>query len=165
MGEGETGGRGDWETGSKENHAVNRQCLNMHVFVYGTLKPGESNFDCYCGANVISRDRAYIYGDLYHFPALGYPGAIHGKNQVHGFVLTFSDGLILTALDELEDYQPNRQPSENDYTRELVTTYTLDGIASIPAWAYFMTLDRIHQWGGILVPDGWWTGVMRSETD
>jgi gamma-glutamylcyclotransferase (GGCT)/AIG2-like uncharacterized protein YtfP len=134
--------------------------LDLHVFVYGTLKPGESNFAHYCYNKVITSHRAYIRGDLYHFPALGYPGVIEGIRKVHGFVLTFSDAAILAALDELEDYQPDREPAKNDYTRQLVLTYTPKGIASIPAWAYFMTLDRVHQWGGILLPDGWWTGRM-----
>jgi gamma-glutamylcyclotransferase (GGCT)/AIG2-like uncharacterized protein YtfP len=143
----------------------NRMTSDLNVFVYGTLKPGESNFDRYCGNKVIASNRAYILGELYHFPALGYPGMIHGTRRVHGFVLTFADAMILTNLDELEDYDPGRQTAENDYTRELVMTYTPDGIPSISAWAYFMTLvgvaapweHRISQWGGILVPDGWWT--------
>jgi gamma-glutamylcyclotransferase (GGCT)/AIG2-like uncharacterized protein YtfP len=138
---------------------------NLNVFVYGTLKPGECNFDGYCGDNVISSHRAYILGELYHFPALGYPGAIYGTRQVHGFVLTLTDATILTSLDELENYHPARQPAENDYTRELVTTFTPAGIPSILAWAYLISTvseashleNRISQWGGILVLDGWWT--------
>jgi gamma-glutamylcyclotransferase (GGCT)/AIG2-like uncharacterized protein YtfP len=137
---------------------------NLNVFVYGTLKPGECNFDRYCGENVISSHRAYILGELYHFPALGYPGAISGTSQVHGFVLTFTDAAILTNLDELENYHPARQPAENDYTRALVTTFTPAGMPSISAWAYLISAvsadapveHRISQWGGILVPDGWW---------
>ncbi|NJO86510.1 MAG: gamma-glutamylcyclotransferase [Synechococcaceae cyanobacterium RM1_1_27] len=135
------------------------------VFVYGTLKPGECNFvgvasqheNRYCGSKVISSQRAYILGELYHFPALGYPGAIPGTRQVHGFVLTFGDSAILAKLDELEDYDPTRNAAENEYTRELVLTYTPSGVASIWAWVYLMSPDRICQWGGILVPDGWWT--------
>jgi gamma-glutamylcyclotransferase (GGCT)/AIG2-like uncharacterized protein YtfP len=72
---------------------------------------------------------------------------------VHGFVLTFADPTILTNLDKLEDYDSARPAIENDYTRELVMTYTPEGIPWIPAWAYLMTLDRS---GGILVPNGWW---------
>jgi gamma-glutamylcyclotransferase (GGCT)/AIG2-like uncharacterized protein YtfP len=72
-------------------------------------------------------------------------------------VLTFWDAAILAKLDELEDYEPARSAAENDYTRELALTYTSSGVASIWAWVYLMTPDRISQWGGILVPDGWWT--------
>lgn len=130
----------------------------LHVFVYGTLKPGAANFDRYCGNKVVTSHSAYIDGDLYHLPRLGYPGAIHGPRQVRGFVLSFDNSAILQDLDELEDYDPQRQPAENDYTRELVTTYTPDGISGISAWAYFMTSDRIQQFDGILLPDGWWEG-------
>jgi gamma-glutamylcyclotransferase (GGCT)/AIG2-like uncharacterized protein YtfP len=144
----------------------------LHVFVYGTLKPGEANFvgvassrnetlreryeNCYCGNRVISIQRGYIQAELYHFPALGYPGAIHGASRVHGYVLTFADAEVLVKLDELEDYQPDRPPAQNEYTRELVSTYRLDGSFFVSAWVYFIGIDRIEQWGGILVPDGWW---------
>lgn len=131
----------------------------MHVFVYGTLKPGESNFAHYCGPKVIASHKAYIHGELYHLRSLGYPGAIHGERRVHGFVLTFSSAAILADLDELEDYQPERQPAENDYIRELVTTYTSEGIPYLSAWAYLMTPARISQPGGILLPNGWWTSA------
>jgi gamma-glutamylcyclotransferase (GGCT)/AIG2-like uncharacterized protein YtfP len=135
----------------------NPMTANFHVFVYGTLKPGECNFDRYCGNNVISSQRAYILGELYHFPLLGYPGAIPGTRQVQGFVLTFTDVATLAKLDELEDYAPARSAAENEYTRELMLTHTPSGVVSISAWVYLMTPDRVSQWGGILVPDGWWT--------
>jgi gamma-glutamylcyclotransferase (GGCT)/AIG2-like uncharacterized protein YtfP len=131
------------------------QDLSLHIFVYGTLKPGAANFDRYCGSKVITSHRAYIDGELYHFPSLGYPGAIYGFGQVHGFVLSFDDRSVLLELDKLEDYDPQRQPAENDYTRELVTTYTLDRTPSISAWAYFMNPQHIRQFGGVLLPDGW----------
>ena len=129
---------------------------DLSIFVYGTLKPGAANFDRYCGSKIITSHRAYIYGELYNFPVLGYPGAIHGARQVHGFVLSFDNRLVLLELDKLEDYDPQRQPAENDYNRELVTTYTLDGNSHRSAWAYFMNPQHIKQFGGILLPDGWW---------
>jgi gamma-glutamylcyclotransferase (GGCT)/AIG2-like uncharacterized protein YtfP len=147
--------------GSSCHHSLTVQCqLNedLNVFVYGTLKPGAANFDRYCGNKIITSHRAYIYGELYHLPSLGYPGTIHGTGKVHGFVLSFDDDTILRELDELEDYDPQRQPTENDYTRELVTTYSIDSNSSISAWAYFMTLLQIRQLGGILLPHGWWEG-------
>jgi gamma-glutamylcyclotransferase (GGCT)/AIG2-like uncharacterized protein YtfP len=129
---------------------------DLHIFVYGTLKPGAANFDLYCSSKVLTSHRAYIYGELYNFPSLGYPGMIHGNKQIYGYVLSFNDTSVLQNLDELEDYDPLRQPAENDYTRELVTTYILDRTPSISAWAYFMNPDRVRQFGGILLPNGWW---------
>jgi gamma-glutamylcyclotransferase (GGCT)/AIG2-like uncharacterized protein YtfP len=129
---------------------------HLRVFVYGTLKPGECNFDRYCGDRVIASDRAYIQGDLYDFRRLGYPGAIKGNGKIHGFVLLFADLSILTALDELEDYDPHRDPSLNDYDRQLVTTSNLDGSIGCSAWVYWMSPDKVRTWGGSIVPDGWW---------
>jgi gamma-glutamylcyclotransferase (GGCT)/AIG2-like uncharacterized protein YtfP len=129
---------------------------DIQVFVYGTLKPGAANFDRYCGGKVVKSQRCYTQGCLYELPSLGYPGMIHGIDRVHGFILSFNDKTILAELDELEDYDPHRQPSENDYNRELVTTYTIDGIPYLSAWAYFMNLDRIEALGGILIPNGCW---------
>ncbi len=127
------------------------------VFVYGTLKPGECNFDRYCGNRLIASQRAYVLGELYDFPSLGYPGLIPGDRQVQGFVLTFPNSAILIALDALEGYDPTRTTAENDYTRDVMMTYTLAGNPLCSAWVYVMTPDRISQWDGILVPDGWWT--------
>jgi gamma-glutamylcyclotransferase (GGCT)/AIG2-like uncharacterized protein YtfP len=70
---------------------------------------------------------------------------------VHGLILTFAEPTILTNLDKLEDYDPARPAIENDYIRKQVMTYTPEGISWIPAWAYFITLDR---YSGILIPDG-----------
>jgi gamma-glutamylcyclotransferase (GGCT)/AIG2-like uncharacterized protein YtfP len=131
---------------------------NIRVFVYGTLKPGGINFDRYCGAKVVTIRHAYIDGDLYDLPALGYPGAIHGTNKVYGFVLAFDDATILQELDELEDYDPLRSPAANDYNRELIVTHTPDLISSVSAWVYFMNPDLVLRSGGVLVPDGWWEG-------
>ncbi|MDJ0558299.1 MAG: gamma-glutamylcyclotransferase, partial [Microcystis sp. M53599_WE4] len=46
----------------------------MEVFVYGTLKPKESNYSAYCAGKVINSKTAYTKGHLYHLTALGYPG-------------------------------------------------------------------------------------------
>jgi gamma-glutamylcyclotransferase (GGCT)/AIG2-like uncharacterized protein YtfP len=137
---------------------------DLHIFVYGTLKPGEANFDRYCGTRVITCRRAHIEGSLYDLPALGYPGAIHGNNKVHGFVLSFDRPTILAELDELEDFQPHRDPTENDYNRESIVAYlSAVGVAplenptsSIVAWAYFMNPELVRRLGGIHLPDGWW---------
>jgi gamma-glutamylcyclotransferase (GGCT)/AIG2-like uncharacterized protein YtfP len=140
---------------------------DLHVFVYGTLKPGEANFERYCGNRVITSQRAQIEGSLYDLPALGYPGAIHGNSRVHGFVLSFDCSTILAELDELEDFQPHRDPAENDYNRESIVAYlSAVGVtspfenrsSSIVAWAYFMNPELVRRWDGIYLPDGWWGG-------
>jgi gamma-glutamylcyclotransferase (GGCT)/AIG2-like uncharacterized protein YtfP len=129
----------------------------LHVFVYGTLKPGEANFEIYCGNRVISSQRAYVYGELYDLPSLGYPGLLHGNSQVHGFVLWFNHSTILQELDELEDFKPHRHPAENDYNRESIVAHISDDrTSSLWAWTYFMNPDLIERLGGVHLPDGWW---------
>jgi gamma-glutamylcyclotransferase (GGCT)/AIG2-like uncharacterized protein YtfP len=129
---------------------------HVSVFVYGTLKPGAANFDRYCSSEVVSIYHAYIYGELYDLPSLGYPGAVRGTSKVQGFVLRFANSQILTALDDLEDYEPHRDPAANDYNREVVVAYTADRVADAAVWAYFMNPDRVRQLGGVHLPDGWW---------
>ena len=130
---------------------------DLSVFVYGTLKPGAANFDRYCGNRVITSRRAYIEGSLYDLPALGYPGAIHGNSQVHGFVLSFDRPSILAELDELEDFKPHRNPAENDYNRESIVAYlSTNRTSSVVAWAYFMNPELVRRSGGIYLPSGWW---------
>lgn len=72
---------------------------DLHVFVYGTLKPGAANFDRYCGNKVVNSHRAHIYGELYDLPLSGYPAAIHGIRKVYGFVMSFNDITISQKLD------------------------------------------------------------------
>jgi gamma-glutamylcyclotransferase (GGCT)/AIG2-like uncharacterized protein YtfP len=127
-----------------------------HVFVYGTLKPGECNYDRYCRNKTLLCHRAYIRGQLYDFPQLGYPGATVGNGRVEGFVLSLLEPSVLVDLDDLEDYDPQGRSADNMYTRQLVSTYTLDGRVGISAWVYFMTPDRVRQLGGVAIPHGWW---------
>jgi gamma-glutamylcyclotransferase (GGCT)/AIG2-like uncharacterized protein YtfP len=78
----------------------------MKLFVYGTLKPGESNHDRYC-QSVTHIEMAIVYGALYALP-MGYPALTIGESFVQGSLLTFASSQILTELDELEEYQPDR---------------------------------------------------------
>ncbi|NET53980.1 MAG: gamma-glutamylcyclotransferase, partial [Merismopedia sp. SIO2A8] len=41
------------------------------VFVYGTLKPGEVNYDQYCASKVVEEIRAIAFGELFDLP-IGY---------------------------------------------------------------------------------------------
>lgn len=131
----------------------------IKVFVYGTLKPGEINYQRYCEGKVVEEQRAIACGQLYNLP-LGYPAMTLGETQVHGFLLTFADAVILSTLDELEDYDPNRRPDENEYNRQQVEIYDLAGKTLGLAWAYFMTLEQVQQLQGVLIPSGWWSGSL-----
>jgi gamma-glutamylcyclotransferase (GGCT)/AIG2-like uncharacterized protein YtfP len=131
---------------------------NIKVFVYGTLKPSEANYQQYCAGKVIQEIRAYTWGQLFDLP-LGYPAMTEGNSQVEGFLLTFASSLILESLDKLEDYQPQRSPQENEYDRRLIPIYCLAGESLGQAWGYLMSRERVKQLGGISLNSGWWTGV------
>ncbi|QSJ15089.1 gamma-glutamylcyclotransferase [Nostoc sp. UHCC 0702] len=129
----------------------------VRVFVYGTLKPGEANYGKYCSHKMVDAQRAFALGELFALP-MGYPAMTTGEYPVHGYLLSFAEGSILDALDELEDYHPTRQISENLYNRQQVEIYNLKGLSFGYAWVYLMTLEQIYHLGGIPQPEGWWSG-------
>lgn len=129
----------------------------VRVFVYGTLKPGEASYSIYCSHKVVDAQRAVALGELFALP-MGYPAMITGEDAVHGYLLSFADRSILHALDELEDYQPTRQNSENLYNRQEIEIYNLQGLFFGYAWVYLMSLEQVHHLGGIPQPSGWWSG-------
>ncbi|VEP18881.1 conserved hypothetical protein [Hyella patelloides LEGE 07179] len=99
---------------------MNSQQSIIQVFVYGTLKPGESNYETYCQGKTIAEIPAYTRGQLYQlFP--GYPAITKGNNKVEGYLLSFSSSKILFSLDCLEGYSETRAFDFNDYYRQQVT--------------------------------------------
>lgn len=127
------------------------------VFVYGTLKPGESNYERYCAGKVVAAQRAIARGQLFALP-MGYPAMTKGHRPVHGFLLTFADPDVLTDLDELEDYNPSRRAAQNEYNRQKIEIYHQAGQPLGTAWAYLMTPEQVRCQGGVLLPSGWWSG-------
>ena len=130
----------------------------LKVFVYGTLKPGEANYQRYCALQVVDAKKAYAFGKLFALP-MGYPAMTLGDSVVYGYLLTFVDVKVLNNLDILEDYQPSRQRTENLYNRQEVEIYDLEGRSLGIAWVYLMKEQQICQLKGSLVQrDGWWSG-------
>lgn len=130
----------------------------INVFVYGTLKPGEANYQSYCEGKVRAYSPAYTKGNLYSLP-LGYPAMTVGKNRVKGVLLTFDCANILESLDRLETYQENRPSELNEYDRFLVPVYNLNDRPLGQAWCYFMTIEKVEQYQGTIIPSGWWESV------
>ena len=134
---------------------------SIRVFVYGTLKPGEGNYPKYCGDKLDSCNGgalpAYTMGELFDL-GVGYPGMAVGSRLVYGYLLSFQKSGILSKLDKLEDYLPGRVPSENLYNRHQVEIFAPQGESLGLAWVYFMSLDKIASFNGVLVPNGWWSG-------
>lgn len=127
----------------------------MKVFVYGTLKPGESNYLRYCEGKVVDACPAIARGQLFALP-VGYPAMVAGEGIVCGFLLCFANAAILDDLDRLEDYNPLREPTENEYQRQEIEICDRHFKPLGTAWAYCMVPDRVRALGGIWLPDGTW---------
>ncbi|OKH39136.1 hypothetical protein NIES2119_08405 [[Phormidium ambiguum] IAM M-71] len=130
----------------------------VEVFVYGTLKPGEANYQYYCGGKVVAATRATVKGLLFGLP-VGYPAMILGEGVVQGYLLTFNKPNILRNLDILEGYNAHCPPAQNLYDRKQLEVYSQQAEPLGLAWTYFMTLDQVEQMGGVLIPSGWWTSL------
>jgi len=129
----------------------------VQVFVYGTLKPGEANYKRFCAGKVVDAKKAFVQGKLFALP-MGYPAMTLGDSQVHGYLLSFANPGVLNQLDVLEDYHPTRAVSENLYSRKTIEVYQGEWLSLGWAWVYLMSLERVDQLGGVLQPDGWWSG-------
>lgn len=128
--------------------------LSTRVFVYGTLKPGERYHDRYCAGHVFTAQEALIYGELYDLP-FGYPALTWGNRRVYGVLLSFAEPSILTALDELENYHPDRPAVENEYQRVQREVFDLAHQSLGLAWVYIMEPERVQQIGTLLNCERW----------
>ena len=128
----------------------------LPVFVYGTLKPGYRNYRRYCQGRVLWERSAFVWGRLFDFPALSYPGMAAGESRVRGFLLALADEALLSQLDELEGYDPHAKTEENEYQRREVTAYDRAGEPIGRAWTYIVLPEKVRAWGGVLLPSGIW---------
>ncbi|MBW4466051.1 MAG: gamma-glutamylcyclotransferase [Pegethrix bostrychoides GSE-TBD4-15B] len=126
------------------------------VFVYGTLKPGEENYERYCKKWVTQARAATVKGELFDLP-FGYPALTPGNSLVHGYLLSFVDPAVLTMLDELEDYDPNRPLNQNEYLRVKTQAFSLNHRPLGQAWVYQMQPERVAQSRGIRLLEGSWS--------
>lgn len=130
----------------------------IQVFVYGTLKPGESH-DFLWADRAIATQTAIAHAALYQLP-LGYPAIVLGTGMTYGSLLTVRDAEILAILDDYEQHDPIAiKPfgSGNDYERREITVFDLNQISIGKAWAYVMTDETIARLNGVLIPNGIWS--------
>ncbi|MEO1209571.1 MAG: gamma-glutamylcyclotransferase [Cyanobacteria bacterium J06638_20] len=127
----------------------------IRVFVYGTLKPGEINYQRFCEGKVHRAIAAIAQGNLYALPA-GYPAVTPGTGDVYGYVLEFDNPTLLNKLDELEDYEPQRPAEANDYNRIEIDVVDENRQPIGRVWFYQMTAERAQAMGGIQIEDGLW---------
>ena len=128
----------------------------LKIFVYGTLKPGEANYQSYCAENIVEYLPAVTKGLLYELP-IGYPAMTIGEGNVHGFVLSFRNPEILLDLDNLEDYHPERPPEKNEYQRQKIQVFTSNGQNLGVVWIYLMSPEKVQLLNGKNLPSGFWT--------
>ena len=142
-------------TGSNEAFQTRKDSYLLKVFVYGTLKPGEVNYQRYCTGKVIQAQSAIAPGQLFDLPA-GYPAMTQGLGWVQGFVLSFEGSGMLAQLDDLEDYDVGRPASQNLYERHYIKIFNPAGHSLGAAWVYLMSLERIRGMAGTRLPKGCW---------
>lgn len=102
------------------------------VFVYGTLKRGQSRENCWPHQS-LSIDTATVRGALFDLGP--YPGLVAGDNLIAGELWQFRAEHIpatLAALDEIEGYQGR---DDDEYRRVIVECLT--GEKNTSAWAYY----------------------------
>ena len=81
----------------------------QHIFVYGTLLPGESRHGHLMEFRPQAQADAWATADLLDMGS--YPGLVPGKGVVQGELYTFPDPTaVLTSLDQIEGYRPG-EPS------------------------------------------------------
>jgi gamma-glutamylcyclotransferase (GGCT)/AIG2-like uncharacterized protein YtfP len=135
----------------------------INVFVYGTLQPGEVNYDI-CADKVVTVQPAIALGQLFALP-FGYPAMTPGRNLIYGSVLSFAQPEILAILDEFEQhepetfasYAPSHSLEQNQYQRQQILVFDRDQNEQGTAWTYLMTQLQIDRLGGISIPDGRWS--------
>jgi gamma-glutamylcyclotransferase (GGCT)/AIG2-like uncharacterized protein YtfP len=101
------------------------------VFVYGTLKRGQSREKCW-PRKPVSIEAATLRGALFDLGP--YPGLAEGKDWVAGELWQFTTNdmsVTLAALDEIEGYRSR----EDDEYRRVIIECTVDR-KSVAAWAY-----------------------------
>ncbi|HEY9877459.1 MAG TPA: gamma-glutamylcyclotransferase family protein [Leptolyngbyaceae cyanobacterium] len=129
--------------------------IPYHVFVYGTLKPGERYYEQFCAPYVIEKQDAIAPGRLYDL-SVGYPGMTIEEGQVLGVRLTFTDEVVLARLDALEEFFPDR-PEDSEYQRLERPLLTPKHEPLGLAWAYIMTPERVKSLQGLWLPSGHWS--------
>lgn len=122
------------------------------VFVYGTLKQGQSNF-AIIGNLVISAKQGSISGALYDLGE--YPAVIDGTRRIAGELLIFADPeKAFSLMDRLENYYgPN--DLRNEYERKVVTVRLADG-SEQDAYCYFYVNESFLRSDCSYLPNGCW---------
>lgn len=133
----------------------------IRIFVYGTLKPGQANWERALSGHVRRRMAGFIRGRLFDLPT-GFPAATAGDGRVHGHVLHLPTAM-LARVDEIEGFEPGRDPDRNLYQRLTVPAFTPQGAPAGKVYAYIMDGDRVDRLGGTELPGGVWRPMVSGD--
>ena len=131
------------------------------VFVYGTLRPGQGNYQRLLAGRTVRESPALANGLALY--GRGFPYAVpqSGARTV-GNLITIRPHLyreVLTDLDQLEGYQPNRRAG-NHYIRSARSVIATISTSNSGTWEAFHTA-----WIYLARPDIDTTGMPRIADD
>lgn len=135
----------------------------LPFFVYGTLLPGQPNYDLLIDETLEQRPAYFPNGRLYDLGP--YPMLLEGNgDSVKGIVYTIKEDhypTILRRLDALEGFNP-QNPAAGNYRRVKRLVNLEDG-RSILAWAYLGKPELVS--GANLIQSGDWAAYTRKYED
>lgn len=134
------------------------------LFVYGTLKHGESNYPRYLAGHTTHEQPATLFSAALYtegrYPYLVIDaGLVASTEQVSGTLMTIRHDRyaeVMRHIDSLEAYTPG--DPENWYERVIQTIHTAAG--PVQAWTYVAgkrVLADIHAGRFTKIPGGLWT--------
>ncbi|RKL69339.1 gamma-glutamylcyclotransferase [Salipaludibacillus neizhouensis] len=109
----------------------------MKLFVYGTLRKGQSNNQIIENASIFSaqaRIKGKLYDTGYEYPALVLKGDTYVFGEIHEV-----DDKLLPKLDMLEDYDESRLDNLYYRTKKMIETDK----GAVEAWVY--VIDHQHE--------------------
>jgi len=122
------------------------------VFVYGTLRPGQKNFNRFLFGRILASVPATVTGRLYFVPDGGYPYLLPEAGRVAGDLMDLDPRYrkeTLRDLDALEEYDPQDE-AHSVYLRRQTEAVLADGRLTT-AWVYYWNCPDIN---GIWIPSG-----------
>jgi gamma-glutamylcyclotransferase (GGCT)/AIG2-like uncharacterized protein YtfP len=156
--------------------------MRLNLFVYGTLKRGQSNHERFC-QGLISVQEATVRGRLYELP-FGFPALVvleadvratgttnyladaeagryeevepsetpSNWDTVRGELLAFDDPE--ECLPTLDDLEVFRPGAKSFYRRVLIPATLLETGTTVPAWTY-----AVESASGLYLPGGYWPDI------
>lgn len=126
------------------------------LFVYGTLRPGESAWNRLASAATSTTTTTTPNGSLYRLPNGTYPFLVPGGLGVWGDLVSIRPdayAATIASIDAYEGYNPNRPINSQPYVRALITT-----ASGVRAYAWIATPQQAAyiRTAGNIIPTGDW---------